>query len=55
MDGHAWKNQKLIAAEQQVAKGNFNGGYYAPGGDPTDPDYTWVWFGYRFQNWLPLP
>jgi prepilin-type N-terminal cleavage/methylation domain-containing protein/prepilin-type processing-associated H-X9-DG protein len=54
---HAWKNQKLIAAAQQVAKGNFTpgSGYYAPGGDPTDPDYTWIWFGYRFQNWEPLP
>ncbi len=51
---HAWKNQKLIAAAQQVAKGNFSG-YYAPGGDPNDPDYTWIWFGYRLQNWLPLP
>ena len=52
--GHAWKNPKLIAAEQEVAQGNFSG-YYAPGGDPNDPDYAWIWFGYRFENWLPLP
>ena len=60
-DGHvidrAWKNLKLVQAEQTVASGNFDsgGGYYAPGGDSTDSDYVWVWNGYRFQNWLPLP
>ncbi len=51
---HTWVNKQLIAAEQQVAQGNFSG-YYAPGGDPSDPDYVWIWNGYRFQNWLPLP
>jgi prepilin-type N-terminal cleavage/methylation domain-containing protein/prepilin-type processing-associated H-X9-DG protein len=53
--GRSWKNKQLIAAEQQVALGNFNNGYIAPGGDSNDPDYTWIWFGYRFENWLPLP
>jgi prepilin-type N-terminal cleavage/methylation domain-containing protein/prepilin-type processing-associated H-X9-DG protein len=57
-DGHvadrAWKNQKLIAAEKTVQQGNF-AGYFAPGGDPSDPDYVWIWYGYRFKNWLPLP
>jgi len=51
--GHSWKNQKLIAAEQQVARGVFD--YYAPGGDPNDLDYVWIWEGYRFRNWEPLP
>jgi prepilin-type N-terminal cleavage/methylation domain-containing protein/prepilin-type processing-associated H-X9-DG protein len=51
--GHAWKNRQLITAEQEVAQGNFNG-YYAPGGDAKDPDYVWIWYGYRFQNWAPL-
>jgi prepilin-type N-terminal cleavage/methylation domain-containing protein len=50
---HSWKNQKLITAEQAVARGVFD--YYAPGGDPNDLDYVWIWYGYRFQNWLPLP
>jgi prepilin-type N-terminal cleavage/methylation domain-containing protein/prepilin-type processing-associated H-X9-DG protein len=54
VEGHSWKNQKLIAAEQQIAKGNFSG-FYAPGGDKSDPDYVWIWNGYRLQNWRPLP
>ena len=54
VEGHAWKNKQLIKAEQQVAQGNF-GGYYAPGGDTEDPDYVWIWNGYRFQNWKALP
>jgi prepilin-type N-terminal cleavage/methylation domain-containing protein/prepilin-type processing-associated H-X9-DG protein len=53
VEGHAWHNKQLIAAEQQVAQGYF-AGYYAPGGDPADPDYAWIWNGYRFQNWMPL-
>ncbi len=53
--GHPWKNQQLIAAEKQISRGNFSGGFYAPGGDPRDPDYVWIWYGYRFQNWQTLP
>jgi len=52
--GHSWKNQKLIVAEQAIAHGNFNNGFYAPGGDKNDPDYVWIWNGYRFKNWEPL-
>ena len=52
---HTWKNQQLITTEQEVAQGTFNGAYYAPGGDPSDPDYVWIWNGYRFKNWTPLP
>jgi prepilin-type N-terminal cleavage/methylation domain-containing protein/prepilin-type processing-associated H-X9-DG protein len=53
--GHSWKNRQLIAAEQAISRGNFSGGFFAPGGDDKDPDYVWIWYGYRFQNWLPLP
>jgi len=52
--GHAWKNKQLIAAEQAISRGNFSGGFFAPGGDKNDPDYVWIWYGYRLQNWLPL-
>jgi prepilin-type N-terminal cleavage/methylation domain-containing protein/prepilin-type processing-associated H-X9-DG protein len=52
--GHAWHNRQLIAAEQQIAQGNFSG-FYAPGGDKNDADYVWIWNGYRFQNWKALP
>jgi hypothetical protein len=53
-EAHSWLNKKLIAAEREVAQGNFNG-YYAPGGDPSDSDYEWIWNGYRFANWEPSP
>lgn len=52
--GHSWKNAQLIAAEKAIADGNFSNGFYAPGGDKNDPDYVWIWYGYRFQNWEGL-
>jgi prepilin-type N-terminal cleavage/methylation domain-containing protein len=52
-EGRAWKNTQLIAAEKAIAKGSFSG-FYAPGGDKKDPDYVWIWNGYRFQNWAAL-
>jgi prepilin-type N-terminal cleavage/methylation domain-containing protein len=57
IEGHSWKNQQLIAAEQQVSRDATGQlvGYYAPGGDKKDPDYVWIWNGYRLQNWRPLP
>jgi prepilin-type N-terminal cleavage/methylation domain-containing protein len=54
VEGHSWLNKQLIKSEQEVAVGNF-GGYYAPGGDPSDPDFVWIWNGYRYQNWKALP
>jgi prepilin-type N-terminal cleavage/methylation domain-containing protein len=53
VEGHSWLNKQLINSEQQVSQGNF-GGYYAPGGDAHDPDYVWIWNGYRFVNWEAL-
>jgi prepilin-type N-terminal cleavage/methylation domain-containing protein len=50
---HPWLNRQLIQTEQAVALGTFD--YYAPGGDPADPDYVWIWYGYRLRNWEPLP
>jgi prepilin-type N-terminal cleavage/methylation domain-containing protein len=54
VEAHPWKNNQLIKAEQQVAQGNF-AGYNAPGGGPNDSDFVWIWNGYRFVNWTPLP
>ena len=54
VEGHAWKNKQLIAAEKEIQAGNF-AGFYAPGGDTSDPDYVWIWNGYRFANWEALP
>jgi prepilin-type N-terminal cleavage/methylation domain-containing protein len=51
--GHSWKNAKLIASEQAISQGKFSG-FYAPGGDASDPDYVWIWNGYRFANWEAL-
>ncbi len=53
--GHSWKNRQLILAEQAIARGNFANGFYAPGGDAKDPDYVWIWNGYRLANWEALP
>lgn len=53
-EGHTWHNAQLIKAEQALAQGNFNSGFYAPGGDPSDGDYVWIWNGYRYQNWTPV-
>jgi prepilin-type N-terminal cleavage/methylation domain-containing protein len=50
---HTWLNRQLITTEQAVAQGVFD--YYAPGGTITDPDYVWVWNGYRLKNWEALP
>ncbi|HEV7925712.1 MAG TPA: prepilin-type N-terminal cleavage/methylation domain-containing protein [Verrucomicrobiae bacterium] len=50
---HPWLNRQLIATEQAVAQGTFD--YYAQGGDQNDPDYVWVWNGYRLENWRALP
>ncbi len=58
-DGHvidrAWQNRQLITYAQQIGEGILGQTFYAPGGETTDPDYVWVWNGYRLKNWLPLP
>jgi prepilin-type N-terminal cleavage/methylation domain-containing protein len=52
---HPWQNRQLITYAQQIGQGILTGTFYAPGGDPADSDYVWVWNGYRLKNWLPLP
>ncbi len=53
VEAHSWHNQALIKAETEMMQGNGNA-FYPPGGDPSDPDYAWIWNGYRYQNWTPL-
>ncbi len=52
---HAWHNQQLISYAQAIGKGILTSTFYAPGGDPADADYVWVWNGYRLKNWKALP
>jgi prepilin-type N-terminal cleavage/methylation domain-containing protein len=58
-DGHvlnrSWRNRQLIAYAQAIGKGILTSTFYAPGGDPADADYVWVWNGYRLKNWEALP
>jgi prepilin-type N-terminal cleavage/methylation domain-containing protein/prepilin-type processing-associated H-X9-DG protein len=56
-DGHAethkWLDTGVIQAARDGAAGR--SGLYAPGGNPTNPDFRWVHQRYKFRQWTPLP
>ncbi|MBI4326801.1 MAG: prepilin-type N-terminal cleavage/methylation domain-containing protein [Chloroflexi bacterium] len=51
--GHKWTDAKTIKAAQDAATGRNS--LYWQGGDKNNPDFVWVWNGYRHPNWQPLP
>ena len=51
--GHKWTDPRTIKAAQDAARG-INTLYWA-GGDKNNPDFVWVYNGYRFPAWQPLP
>jgi len=52
--GHKWTDPKTIEAARKAAKGIDNSIFWS-GGDKNNPDFVWVWHGYRIPNWQPLP
>ena len=55
-DGHAethtWRDFRTIEAAQRSANGQES--FYWQGGNRNNPDFVWVWEGYRIRNWSPL-
>lgn len=56
-DGHAaahkWLESSTVQAGEASAQGKLM--LFWKGGNASNPDFVWVWNGYRFQNWQPLP
>jgi len=52
VESHRWTDPQTIAAAQSFAQGNSVFGW--AGGGTTNPDFVWMWQGYRFPDWTPL-
>ena len=52
VESHRWRDPATIHASQDFAQGK--GDFYWAGGLPSNPDFQWTWFKYRFQAWTPL-
>ena len=56
-DGHVagrkWTDPRTIKAAQDAANGIPS--LFWQGGDKNNRDFVWVWDGYRFPGWQPLP
>jgi len=52
--GHKWRDPLTIEAARKAGKGIDNVIFWK-GGDKNNPDFVWVWDGYRHPNWQPLP
>jgi prepilin-type N-terminal cleavage/methylation domain-containing protein/prepilin-type processing-associated H-X9-DG protein len=50
--GHKWTDQKTIKAAQDASKGIES--IFWQGGGKANPDFVWVWDGYRPPEWQPL-
>ncbi len=51
--GHKWTDPKTIKAAQDAASGIYS--IFWQGGNKSNPDFVWVWNGYRTPDWQPLP
>jgi prepilin-type N-terminal cleavage/methylation domain-containing protein len=51
--GHKWLDPATIAAAQASINGIVS--IYWKGGNSSNPDFVWVYNGYRTANWQPLP
>lgn len=51
--GHKWMDPGTIAAAKASAMGTVS--IYWAGGNSSNPDFVWVYNGYRTANWQPLP
>jgi type II secretory pathway pseudopilin PulG len=51
--GHKWTDPATIAAAQASARGITS--IFWSGGNSSNPDFVWVYNGYRTANWQPLP
>ena len=52
VDGHAWKDPKVIEAARASGQGKES--FYWAGGGPNNRDFVWMYNHYRHKDWKPL-
>jgi prepilin-type N-terminal cleavage/methylation domain-containing protein/prepilin-type processing-associated H-X9-DG protein len=53
-EGHKWKDAKLIEAAKKAGETGAGNIFDYPGASRQNPDFVWVYNGFRFVNWKPL-